>query len=117
MLLREIGCANLTRRLLKYDQTEPRVPANSGPHGGEWTGTGGADGEAASGHDATIQPVATTTTDFDDACKKLKIDPVEAGAAIHAAKDGLVGAAEDCTFDLRTGDIIFDGEIIGNLRD
>jgi hypothetical protein len=65
-----------------------------------------------------IQVAANTTTTFKYACKKLKIDPIQASEALHAAKEALnLGGAAVCTFDLQTGDIIFNGEIIGNLRD
>ncbi len=115
-LLQAFGHADATARLFKYDQAEPRVPAGGGPHGGEWTGAGGTDG-AAPGHDAATQLAANTTTNLSYACKKLKIDPIQAGDAIHAAKAGRAGAADQCIFDLTTGDIIFQGVVIRNLRD
>ena len=116
-VLRAFGHAEATARLFKYDQAEPRV-SGGGPHGGEWTSAGGAGGGAASGHDAATQLAANTTTNLSYACKKLGVDPIQAGEAIHAAKDGEhLGAADTCTFDLTTGDIIFGGVIIGNLRD
>ena len=115
-LLRELGCADLTARLLKYSPTQPRVPVG-GPHGGEWTSAGGTGG-AASGHEAATQLAANTTTKFGYACKKLKLDPNEATLALHAAKRSAgTGGADQCTFDLQTGDIIFNGESIGNLGD
>ena len=116
-LLRAFGHAEVMARRLKYSQAEPRVPAGGGPHGGEWTSEGGAEGGTASGHDAATQLAANTTTNLSYACKKLKIDPIQAGDAIHAAKAGRAGAADQCTFDLITGDIIFQGVVIGNLKD
>ena len=115
-VLRAFGHAEATARLFKYDQAEPRVPSG-GPQGGEWAGAGEAGG-AAPGHDAATQLAANTTTNFDYACKKLKLDPNEATLALHDAKHlaGL-GGADNCTFDLRTGDILFNGESIGNLGD
>ena len=113
VLLREIG-ATEAARLLKFDPAQPRVPAGSGRHSGEWTSGDGGD---APGHDAAVQLVANTTTNFCYACKKLKIDPIDAGNALHAAKEGRAGAKDVCIFDLLNGDIIFNGEVIGNLRD
>ncbi|HUO54839.1 MAG TPA: phage portal protein, partial [Rhodoblastus sp.] len=58
--------------------------------------------------------LAASTKDFRKACKLLGIDPIDAGEAIHAAKDDRrLSGADECTFDLENGNIIFQGEIIG----
>jgi hypothetical protein len=70
-----------------------------------------------SGENST-QLAAGTTNNFNYACKVLGIDPIEASQALHSAKSaaGLSGA-DVCTFDLETGDIFYNGELIGNLGD
>ena len=56
------------------------------------------------------------TTNYKYACRILGIDSATAREAIHAAKRReKLGAKDDCTFDLETGDIILQNEIIGNL--
>jgi hypothetical protein len=56
------------------------------------------------------------TKNFDYAYSELKLDRYTASKALHAAKKvaGLRGD-DDCEFDLATGDILFNDEIIGNL--
>jgi hypothetical protein len=46
------------------------------------------------------------------------IEPKGSERPLHYYKDkaGLI-AGDHCTFDTRTGDIIYNGEVIGNLRD
>jgi hypothetical protein len=62
--------------------------------------------------------VAKTTKNLSYACKALGIDPIDAGDAIHAAKEARrLSGADTCELDLDNGDIIFDGEVIGNLHD
>lgn len=62
--------------------------------------------------------VAATTSNFKHACKALGIDPIDASEALHAAKSAAgLGGADNCTFDLTTGDIFHNGEHIGNLGD
>lgn len=67
------------------------------------------------------QPVefaANTTQNFKYACKVLRIDPVDASDALHAAKQAAAVPANGAyTFDLKTGDIFYGGEHIGNLRE
>lgn len=74
-------------------------------------GTAGAEVGAA-------EKIAATTKNFRHACKRLKLDENDASDALHAAKyaHGL-SASDTCLFDTDTGDIIYDGEIIGNLGD
>lgn len=114
VLLREIG-ATEAARLLKFDPAQPRVSAGSGRHSGEWTS--GGDGNVP-GHDATVQLVANTTTNFSYACKKIGLDKKEASEALHDAKyHAKLGGAAQCTFDLLNGDIFFNGEYIENIGD
>jgi hypothetical protein len=62
--------------------------------------------------------LAATTKNIRKACKLLGIDPIDAGEAIHAAKTNRrLSGADECTFDLENGNIIFQDEIIGNLHD
>jgi hypothetical protein len=86
----------------KYSDNQPR-DAN-----GRWTG----------GATPNSFQVAATTRNFRKACKLLGIDPIDAGEAIHAAKaDRRLSGGDECVFDLDNGDIIFQGEVIGNLHD
>ncbi len=56
------------------------------------------------------------TKKFDYACRVLGVDRNAASDALHAAKDALgLRANQNCEFDLKTGDILWQGEIIGNL--
>jgi len=59
-----------------------------------------------------------STRNFVYACKELNLDRYEASKALHSAKEaaGLSGD-DECEFDLITGDILFNGEIIGSLRE
>ena len=62
--------------------------------------------------------LAGTTKNFSKACKLLGVDPVQASDALHDAKHAAGLRPDDnCVFDLDTGDIIFNGEAIGNLHD
>jgi hypothetical protein len=74
-------------------------------------GTAGAEAGAT-------EKIAATTKNFRHACKRLKLEENDASDALHAAKyaHGL-SASDTCLFDTDTGDIIYDGEIIGNLGD
>jgi hypothetical protein len=95
---------------------QPRVPAGN-PDGGEWT-SGGGGGLPASGRTATTLLVAGSTKNFRYACRILKLDPKKASIVLHAVKeDEYLGGADNCTFDTDTGDILYDGEVIGNLRE
>jgi len=59
-----------------------------------------------------------TTNNFRHACKVLAIDPIDASRALHDAKNAAgLGGADNCIFDLENGDIIHNGECIGNLHD
>ncbi len=81
--------------------------------GGQWTDGGGIERQPA----ATIQ-VAASTNDFDYACKALKLNPKKASAILHAIKNREdLGGADNCIFDTKTGDVIFNGEVIGNLKE
>jgi len=75
----------------------------------------GADPIAGEHDESLIHPVATTSN-FRYACRVLKLDPNAASDALHLAKRlrRLTGA-DTCLFDTTTGDIIYHGEIIGNL--
>jgi hypothetical protein len=104
----------------KYSDAQPR-DAN-----GRWTGGGNVPSPVLdtksserSGIGTTNQlQVAATTRDFRKACKLLGIDPIDAGDAIHAAKAARrLSGGDECVFDLKNGDIIFQGEVIGNLHD
>ena len=67
--------------------------------------------------DGMLMPVQFTTN-FKHACRVLRLNLNAASDALHAAKRvANVGNADDCTFDLKNGDILFNDEIIGNLRD
>ena len=67
--------------------------------------------------DDLLTPVQFTRN-FDYACRALRLNPKTASEALHAAKRvANVGNANDCTFDLKNGDILFNDEIIGNLMD
>ena len=59
-----------------------------------------------------------TTKSFEYACKHLNLDRYLDSKALHSAKAaaGLSGD-DECEFDLVTGDILFNGEIIGNLHE
>jgi len=106
----------------KFDTSQPRDDH------GRWVGSGGpssavdakppgdrGDKERQIGDKIEV---ATTTTNFRYACKALGIDPIDAGDAIHAAKSARrLSGGDTCLFDLGNGDIIFDGEVIGNLHD
>ncbi len=61
--------------------------------------------------------IAATTKSFKHACKTLGLDPRAASAALHDAKSSAgLGGADNCTFDLNSGDILSpSGEWIGNL--
>jgi hypothetical protein len=64
---------------------------------------------------STIE-LAQTTKNFKHACKALGLDPKDASRALHDAKAAAgLGGADNCVFDLNNGDIIFNGESIGNL--
>jgi len=75
----------------------------------------GADPITGERDESLFQPVATTSN-FRYACRVLKLDPNAASDALHLAKRlrRLTGA-DACLFDTTTGDIIYNGEIIGNL--
>lgn len=67
--------------------------------------------------DGLLMPVRFTTN-FKPACRVLGLNPNAASDALHAAKKAAnVSNADDCTFDLDSGDILFNGESIGNLGD
>ena len=67
--------------------------------------------------DGVLTPVRFTK-DFDYACRVLRLDSHAASDALHAAKDAHgLGGANNCHFDLKSGDILFNGEVIGNLGD
>jgi hypothetical protein len=62
--------------------------------------------------------IAATTKNFKHACNALGIDPIDASDALHAAKEAAgLSPSDNCTFDLDSGDIMFNGESIGNLGD
>ena len=97
------GWPNSVTRPQLFANIDPKQPRDA--HG-QWTSSGGK-----------IQ-VAKTTKNLSYACKALGIDPIDAGDAIHAAKDARkLSGADTCEFDLDNGDILFDGEVIGNLHD
>jgi hypothetical protein len=99
-----------------YNPDQPRVPAGN-PDGGEWTSGGGESLPASSGTAATLL-VAGSTKNFDYACGVLKLNRNKASDILHAVKeDNGLGGADNCTFDTDTGDILYNGEVIGNLRD
>jgi hypothetical protein len=61
---------------------------------------------------------AATTQNFNYACRVLKLDRHKASTALHAAKETIdLRGDNNCTFDTVTGDIIYNGQVIGNLRD
>lgn len=65
-----------------------------------------------------MQLAANTTTNFRHACRALGLDPNAASEALHDAKQAAgLGGADNCVFDLGTGDIFHNGEHIGNLGD
>ena len=56
------------------------------------------------------------TTNYRYACRVLGVDSTTAREAIHTAKKReKLGANDNCAFNLKTGDILWQGEIIGNL--
>lgn len=56
------------------------------------------------------------TTNYKYACSVLGIDGATAREAIHTAKRReRLGATDNCTFDLKNGDILWQGETIGNF--
>jgi hypothetical protein len=77
------------------------------------------EGHALAGSGAGAkEEVAVQTRNFSYACRALKLDPIAASDALHVAKQEYkLGAADNCVFDTNTGDIIFNGQIIGNLKD
>ena len=103
--------------LARFEANEPRVPAGSGTTSGRWMPSDVSDQKSASDDEATLIDVSTTTN-FGHACRVLGIDPIDASAALHAAKRAAgLGGADNCIFDLGTGDIFHKGEHIGNLGD
>lgn len=97
--------------------SQPRIPAGN-PDGGQWVDEGGpaGSGVAAPASRPSALPVAAMTRNFIYACRVLNLDPNEASEALHAPKETMK-LRDDCTFDLDTGDIIYNGEVIGNLKD
>ena len=60
--------------------------------------------------------LAATTKNFDYACKKLGLEPNDTSDAYHGLKEHMgLGGADNCVFDLNSGDIFYNGEWIGNL--
>lgn len=69
-------------------------------------------------HGGGEQEVAVLTTNFRYACRALRLDPYVASDILHRLKeDSNVGPADNCTFDTESGDVYFNGEYIGNLRE
>jgi len=69
-------------------------------------------------HGGAEQQVAVLTNNFKYACRALRLDPYGASDVLHELKEELnIGAGEDCTFDTETGDVYFNGEYIGNLKE
>lgn len=98
-----------------YNPDQPRVPAGN-PDGGEWMDGGRR--LPASGRTAATLLVAASTKNFKYACRILKLDPKRASIVLHAVKeDEYLGGADNCTFDTDTGDILYNGEVIGNLKE
>jgi len=110
----EIELKLLTRALeRRYSPDQPRVAAGN-PDGGQWTSGGGASSRAL----LSGARVAAKTNDFNYACRVLRLNPDKASDVLHAIKnrEGL-GGANNCTFDTETGDVFFNGEPIGNLKE
>ena len=106
----------LERRYNPNWPTQPRVPGGEPIGPGQWTAEGG--GLPASGRTATTLLVAGSTTNFNYACRVLKLNRNKASDILHAVKeDNYLGGADNCTFDTDTGDILYNGEVIGNLRE
>jgi len=110
--------------LLAKDWNADEHPRTGTPPNSGWfapTGSGEADAHLEGGAPArssavAAEEVAVLTRNFRYACRVLDLDPREARDAVHAAKDKLLGGADNCLFDTETGDIIFNGDVIGNLR-
>ena len=67
--------------------------------------------------DGLLAPVQFTRN-FDYACRALRLNPKTASDTLHAVKDAHgLGAADNCTFDLKTGEILYNDDVIGNLGD
>ncbi len=99
---------------LRYNpnwRLQPRVL--NGSEAGQWT-----DGFASgTGQQTPSLLVAAKTKDFNYACKALKLDRHRASDVLHDIKLWWqIPNDADCTFDTNTGDIIFDGRVVGNLR-
>lgn len=62
------------------------------------------------------EQVAVQTTNFNHACRALRLDRNAASDLLHKLKDenGLSGD-DNCVFDTETGDVYFNGQLIGNL--
>ena len=103
--------------LARFEANEPRVPAGSGVTSGRWASNDVSDQKSASDDEAALIDISTTTN-FGHACRILGIDPIDGSAALYAAKRAAgLGGADNCVFDLGTGDIFHKGEHIGNLGD
>ncbi len=98
-----------------YGPAQPRNPDGRWSGGGSISFSHGTERpESSVSTQEDILHLTATTKDFQHACRVLKLDPIEASDALHAARHahGLSGA-DNCLFDLDSGDIIFNGEPIG----
>jgi hypothetical protein len=100
---------------LHYRPDQPRAPAGT-PIGGQWIDDPSVPERIGASPPRSTVVVAATTRNFNYACKALNLNPKEATRALHAAKE-TIKLRDDCTFDLDAGNIIYNGEVIGNLRD
>ncbi|WHA44062.1 PAAR-like domain-containing protein [Agrobacterium larrymoorei] len=65
-----------------------------------------------------IEVAGAETKNFKYACKALGLNENRASTALHAAKKAWELRGDDnCTFNINTGDILFNGDVIGNLGD
>ena len=102
----------LGKEWIEADHPRIGTPPNPG-----WfaTQSGGLETAPVSSNVAE-QRVAILTTNFNYACKVLKLDRNVASDVLHKLKESLnLRGDDDCTFDTETGDVFINGEHIGNF--
>jgi hypothetical protein len=125
--LRESGL--LAKDWTADDHPRTGTPPNPGWFAPRDDGAGAVElrGGTTSGHETRAQSsagtaddheVAVLTNNFKYACSALNLDPTEATKILHIVKrENGLSPSDDCWFDTQTGDVIFNDDVIGNLKD